>query len=211
MNHCRLCHNENGLSRVKGQDKRDYWLCPECQIILVDQKHLLNREQEKVRYSAHQNSINDKGYVDFLYQVITPALRFVPKGAKCLDYGCGPGPTLSALLAKEGFVCDDYDPFFRDVGLAPPYDAVFSTETFEHFHHPAEDIAKITGLLRKDGHLVVMTEMWKTLEYFRSWHYTNDKTHVAFYHRSTFDYIAREFGFNIMHTDGERVVIMQKR
>jgi len=208
---CRLCLNQTGIERVKGRDKREYLLCPQCHIILADSKHFLTPEQEKARYSAHQNSINDKGYVDFLYQAITPAVRFLPKGARCLDYGCGPGPTLSLLLEKEGLTCDDYDPFFRDAGLAPPYDAVFSTETFEHFRHPAKDIAKVAGLVHDGGHLVVMTEMWKTSEHFRNWYYPGDPTHVAFYHRSTFDYIARKFGFAIVHTDGERVVIMQKR
>ena len=210
MDACRLCLTKSGIERIKGRDKRGYLLCPQCHIILAESKHFLTPEQEKARYSNHQNSINDKGYVDFLYKAITPALHFLSKDAKCLDYGCGPGPTLSLLLAKEGFTCDNYDPFFHNEKLAPSFDAVFSTETFEHFRHPAEDIAKVAGLVRDGGHLVVMTEMWKTLEHFRNWYYPGDPTHVAFYHRTTFDYIARKLGFAIEFSDGERVVIMQK-
>jgi 16S rRNA G1207 methylase RsmC len=31
-----------------------------------------------------------------------------------LDFGCGPGPTLSILLAEQGQQVDLYDPFYHD-------------------------------------------------------------------------------------------------
>jgi len=34
-----------------------------------------------------------------------------------LDYGCGPGPTLSVMLREKGFKMADYDPFFKPMPL----------------------------------------------------------------------------------------------
>jgi cyclopropane fatty-acyl-phospholipid synthase-like methyltransferase len=39
----------------------------------------------------------------FLSQVFNPVMVHLKKGAKGLDFGCGPGPTLSLMFEKQGY------------------------------------------------------------------------------------------------------------
>ena len=131
-------------------------------------------------------------------------------GMKALDFGCGPGPAMGLLLAEFGIETHVYDPIYAPEWPDGGFDLIFSTETFEHFHHPAESIAAITTLLNPGGVLAVMTLLWTDEERFGKWSYTRDSTHVCFYHSRTFEWIARRFGYEILHNDGRRVVNLMR-
>jgi len=208
---CPLCGSSGQFTSVAGPDKRDYRLCGKCFLVSVAPAHFPQAEKEKARYELHNNNIEDKGYVSYLLQAVEPALKFVEAGAECLDYGCGPNPVLSFLLNDRGYYCDSYDPFFfPQLDASKKYDLIFSTECFEHFFHPKEEIQKLKSLLKKGGCLTVMTEMWQTEEIFKIWHYARDFTHVCFYSPRTFDYICEKFGFRKAYSDGKKVIIMIK-
>lgn len=165
---------------------------------------------EKERYEEHNNDLTNQGYIDFLYQVIDPALPYLYKDTHLLDYGSGPNPVLSQLLKRQGFSCDNYDPFFCKVPLTQQYGGIFCVETMEHFFEPKKELARLTTLLSPGGFLFVMTLLWTDVKRFNHWHYRRDLTHVCFYHTRTFGFIAKEHGFTIKYTDGKRVVVMQK-
>jgi SAM-dependent methyltransferase len=207
---CPLCQTSASITDVRGADDRRYHLCGKCWLIFADSSHYLSPAEEKAHYETHNNSIEDEGYVQFLNRVIQPMLPYLHKGMRGLDYGSGPGPTLSQLVMRQGIACQDYDPFFADRPLQPPYDFVFSTECFEHFHDPQAEIKRICGLLKPGGLLGVMTEYWTTLDSFADWWYTRDPTHVSFYHANTFDFLCHHFGLTIPWQDGSRVVILQR-
>ena len=207
--HCRLCSNKN-LVDLHSSDERKYYLCPDCKLISVPRKYFLSPEREKERYLSHNNSIEQQGYVDFLNRAIEPALPFLNRTMLGLDYGCGYAPTVSEILAAQGFRCEDYDPFFIANDLTKRYDFIFSTEVFEHFFNPQQDIKRITELLKPGGLLVVMTEKWQDAQRFDSWYYKRDPAHVAFYHDDTFAFISERFAYHIIYDDGQRVVILRK-
>jgi len=207
---CPLCLVSGRNTEVCGADKRRYYLCENCSLIFADPRHRLSTAQEKARYEMLRNSIDDDGYVNFLNNVINPMLPYLHSEMRGLDYGCGPGPTLSRLVSQQGIVCEDYDPFFANRTLQPPYDFVFSTECLEHFHNPDTEIQRICDLLKTGGLLGIMTERWTTLEAFASWHYTQDHTHVSFYHADTFDFMCGRFGLTLLWQDESRVVILQR-
>jgi SAM-dependent methyltransferase len=207
---CRLCQSQEGLQPVSGADERRYFLCDCCGMIGVSPVHFLGGQDERERYLTHKNGIEYQGYVTFLRRAIDPALAFLSAGMTGLDYGCGPAPTLSALLRREGIGCEDYDPFFAGHPMQKIFDFVFSTEAFEHFFHPGREIRKIRALLRPKGLLIVMTQRWKDPAHFSQWHYARDPTHVSFYHARTFDFLCRAFGFRRIFDDGDRVVILRK-
>jgi len=171
----------------------------------------MSPDQEKARYSTHQNSIEDQGYVRFLNRVLQPMLPYLNESMRGLDYGCGPGPTLSHLVKRQGISCEDYDPLFANRDLLPPYDFIFSTECFEHFYNPNKDILRLCSLLKTGGLLGIMTEQWTTLEDFGGWYYTKDPTHTSFYHNNTFRFMCDLFGFDIIWEDGRRVVIFRRK
>lgn len=208
---CPLCTCTGRKIRIyQTRKKRRYWQCSFCYLIFVDPSSLLTREAEKHVYQYHQNSPDHSGYVEFLRKIINPSLDYLTPAMRGLDYGCGPGPTLSVLLGRENISCCDYDPiFFPD---CPPgdFDFIFATECFEHFHAPAREMERLSALLKGGGYLFVMTELWGEDTDFRTWYYKNDPTHVSFYHRRSFDYICLDYGFGMLKSDDMRVLIMQK-
>jgi SAM-dependent methyltransferase len=208
---CPLCRNIDNHAPVKGADARQYFHCSNCDLIFVAPAFYLSAEAEQARYQFHQNNIEDVGYVAFLNKAIQPALLFMNSAMKGLDYGCGPSPTLSKLLQQQGFLCDDYDPyFFPELNTTRKYDFIFATECFEHFFQPEKELHIISDLLNENGLLIIMTEQWQTIEHFNTWYYPKDPTHVCFYHTNTFNFIAEKFGFEILHNDEKRVVVLRK-
>lgn len=211
QNHCCLCHAVDDFTPVKGVDQRRYFLCKCCSLINVSKSDLLGKDEEKARYLTHQNGIEFEGYVNFLHRAIDPALNFITKDMVGLDYGCGPTPTLSQLLLRQGYACEDFDPFFVEHGLDKKFDYIFSTEAFEHFYNPDQEIQKIRELLSEKGILIIMTARWCDLEAFSTWSYARDNTHICFYHSKTFDYICQKFGFEKLFDDGQKIIILKKR
>lgn len=127
-----------------------------------------------------------------------------------LDYGCGPEPSLSILLERDGIQCENYDPFFYPVLPQKKYDFVFSTETAEHFFHLRQELLKIRKLLKPGGVFTMMTEVWQDEYDFSEWYYAKDFTHVSFYHMNTIDSICNLFGFELLFSDGKRVFCLRK-
>jgi SAM-dependent methyltransferase len=196
---------------MRGADQRRYYHCGRCSLIFADPDHRLPAVPAKAFYLTHENSVDNGGYVNFLNRVVQPMLPHLDRSMRGLDYGCGPGPTLSVLVQRRGIACDDYDPLFADHALQPPYDFMFSTECFEHFHHPEVEIRRIRSLLKPGGLLGIMTERWTTSDEFAGWYYTRDPTHVCFYHERTLEVICRTFGFSLMWMDTDRVAILQRK
>lgn len=206
---CPLCLIRR-TTDVHGADERRYHLCGNCSLIFADPQHHLSLMAEKAYYATHENSIDNPGYVRFLNRIVRPMLPCLDSDMRGLDYGCGPGPTLSLLMGRHGIACDDYDPLFADRPLRPPYDFVISTECFEHFHRPSRELRRILSLLRPGGLLGIMTERWTTPEAFADWYYTRDPTHVSFYHANSFEFMCRHFGFTPVWMDASRVAILRR-
>ncbi len=204
-----MCSNTNSFAEVKGPDKRAYYKCKVCKLIFSDPYFYPSKEEERKRYLTHNNGIEYPGYVSFLNQAIEPALPYFEKGMQGLDFGCGPVPTLSVLLKREGYACDDYDPIFYPELPDKNYNFIFATECFEHFFHPKKDINTIKSLLKPNGLLIVMTQNWEDESAFSGWNYADDITHVCFYHLDTFDYISKTYDLQLLETANDRVFIFK--
>lgn len=211
MHHCPLCLNSELTEINPDNDKRNYYQCEQCLLIFADQKHHLSPEEEKHQYAQHNNGIDQPGYVKFLSQIIEPALNYINEDMIGCDYGCGPVPTLSKLVEREGIRCHDYDPLFNFDHPLEKYDFIFSTECFEHFFTPKEDFIKIDSLLKKEGYLMIMTLQYKDPHQFQDWFYKREDTHVSFYHTNTFKYICNKYNYSIILNDYNRIVILQKK
>ena len=176
------------------QDKtRTYHRCPECFLIFVDRDDLLTPGEEKVRYDLHQNDPKDPRYRKHLNQLAQPLLaRLGPTSQNGLDFGSGPGPTLSLVLDEAGHHMTLYDPFYApdDESLQKRYDFVTCTETMEHFHHPGEEWLLLTSLIKPGGWLGIMTSLINGPDSFPNWYYKDDDTHVCFYSEATFQFLA---------------------
>lgn len=197
---CTLCSSKH--VRDYFSDSRldqTYWICGDCDLVFLDPSHFLSRDEEKKRYQTHQNDSADKRYQDFLNRMVEPLKGHLKKGWVGLDYGCGPGPTVSKLLGEAGFSVVDYDPCFfnRPEVLKKHYDFVTSTEVVEHFHQPCKSWEQIFSLLKPHGLLGIMTEPRPELTEFDRWYYRRDPTHVSFYSISTLEYLAQRGRFQV--------------
>lgn len=179
-------------------DARDYWRCGACEAVFLDPAQRLARAEEDEHYRLHRNTVDDAGYRRFLSRLATPLLEKLAPGASGLDYGCGPGPALAAMLTEAGHAMSLYDPLFRDERsvLDRTYDFVTCTEVAEHFHHPRGEFERLDGLLKPGGWLAVMTAFLADGEDFARWHYRRDPTHVVFFREATFHVIARQRGWH---------------
>lgn len=68
--------------------------------------------EERARYEAHDNDVNDKNYQGFVAP-ITGAVKanFTPEH-RGLDFGAGAGPVVSKVLQDAGYDIEQYDPYF---------------------------------------------------------------------------------------------------
>ncbi len=204
---------------------RPVYACPVCGMRFVPPSCHVSRDEEETRYRLHRNTIEDAGYVRFLSAAVEALKRWLPcrsalPGARqdmpeegrpaVLDYGSGPGPVLVELLRRAGYDAAGYDPFFSRFGeTGRTWDAVVSTEVFEHFREPAGEIGRIVRLIRPGGLLVVMTSFYSGQD-LASWHYSLDTTHVCFYSASTFEYMAHIWRFKMLETNGNNVVVLRR-
>jgi SAM-dependent methyltransferase len=174
-----------------------YWACETCQARFLDPAQRPSPEEELARYRQHENEIDDPRYRAFLSKLADPLLQRLAPGLSGLDYGCGPGPALAAMLAEAGHTMTLYDPFFCPdaAALERDYDFVTCSETAEHFHHPADEFERLDALLRPGGWLGLMTCFQTDDSRFADWHYRKDPTHVVFYREATMRNIAARHGW----------------
>jgi hypothetical protein len=187
---CPLCGET--ARRLGNAHGRDFLECDECGLTFVDPAQRLGPEAEHARYATHRNDPADAGYRAFLSRLLDPLLERLPASAEGLDYGSGPGPTLSLMLAEAGHPTAIYDPYFAPDAhaLERTYDFITCTETVEHFYDPAAELERLDALLRPGGWLGVMTTV-RDEQPLAEWWYARDATHVCFYRARTFEWIAR--------------------
>lgn len=192
-------------------DGQDYWRCETCSARFLDSRQLPSCSAEYAHYLHHENRADDPAYRRFLSRLAAPLLERLPEASRGLDYGCGPGPALAAMLREAGHEMALYDPFFHpDSGaLTGTYDFVTCTETAEHFHRPAEEFARLMALVRPGGWLAIMTCFQTADARFRNWHYRKDPTHVVFYREETLRYLAAAAGW-FCDVPAKDVALMQR-
>jgi 2-polyprenyl-3-methyl-5-hydroxy-6-metoxy-1,4-benzoquinol methylase len=193
---CPVCENAACRPFVHVEN-RDYWRCDRCCATFLDPGGYVSPEAELQQYRLHRNDVDDRDYRQFLDRLVAPLLERLKSKQQGLDYGCGPGPALAAMLREAGHEVTLYDPYFQPdrAPLARTYDFVTCTEVVEHFHRPAEEFRKLDGLLRDGGWLAVMTCFQDDDAGFAQWHYRRDPTHVVFYREATLRHVAAHHGW----------------
>ena len=197
---------------------REFWQCDSCNLVYVPRVFHLSAEQERSIYQQHDNRPDDPGYRHFLARVVEPMLPFldeiqkregrIPEG---LDFGCGPGPTLSLMLQEAGYKCLDYDPYFANHPelLQRQYDFLVSTEVFEHLAQPAQVMDQLVACLNPGGLLAIMTQRPRDLEAFIRWRYLLDPTHITFFSEACFDWLANHWKLQKLHI-GPATILLGK-
>ncbi|PIQ61423.1 MAG: methyltransferase type 12 [Bacteroidetes bacterium CG12_big_fil_rev_8_21_14_0_65_60_17] len=208
---CPLCLAQSPASIVpiEGPHAARLHHCTVCDLVFRHRDESPTQDEERAHYLTHENGPDRPGYVRFLEQAVNPALLNMEPGMRGVDWGSGPGPTLSGLVRRAGFDCHDYDPIFGPHTLSPPYDFIFATECLEHMHHPGRDLERMASCLAPGGYLIAMTECWMHPPRFPAWRYARDPTHTSFFSRRTFTWITERFDLEEVWTDGIRVFILR--
>lgn len=207
---CPLCGAQDTLFFHRDQN-REYLRCVHCALVFVPPRQHISRANELAYYRQHENALDDPGYRRFLSRLADPMRARLAPQSLGLDFGCGPGPALAAMLMEAGHSMSLYDSFFYDepAALQTHYDFITATEVVEHLHRPAEVLALLWERLRPGAYLGVMTKMVTNLEAFTRWHYIRDPTHVCFFSRETWIWWAGTQNARLEFI-GTDVILLQK-
>ncbi|MFC1665176.1 class I SAM-dependent methyltransferase [Pseudomonadota bacterium] len=211
QSHCPLCGSEDPDSFFEDL-RRNYLRCIRCKLVFVPRHYWLSLEDERRIYDLHENNSQDRGYRRFLSRLTEPLSEKLAAEQKGLDFGCGPGPTLSVLLEECGHKVDLYDPFYYDDRsvFEKSYDFICATEVVEHLHHPDTEFEVLFKLLKPGGWLGIMTKLVLDERAFSRWHYIHDMTHICFYSRSTFEYLAQRFNAQLNFANSDVILLCKK-
>lgn len=208
--HCPLCAS-NRVREFHRDRRRDYLRCDHCALVFVPPEFHLSAAAEKAEYDLHCNETGDPGYRAFLGRLAGPLAARLDVGARGLDFGCGPGPALAAMLAERGFSVKLYDIFYYPdkTVLEQHYDFICATEVVEHLSEPGAVLERLWGLLKPGAYLGVMTKLVRDREAFARWHYKNDPTHICFFSEQTWRWWARNNGAVLERFDAD-VMLLQR-
>jgi len=191
---CPLCLSSQTRPFYRN-DLRDFLRCGQCHLVFVPAAFFLSLQDERACYDHHQNCPHDLRYRKFLSRLAEPLIERLTPGARGMDFGSGPGPTLSLMMAEAGHPTQIFDPYYHcdQAVWQDQYDFVTASEVVEHLHAPRADLKRCWDVLRPGGILAVMTKRVIENTEFASWHYKNDPTHVVFFSDETFRWVAADW------------------
>lgn len=191
---------------------RKYYHCSRCDLIYLDRAHLPGLEEERQRYLQHDNTAGCPGYVRMFEQFLTAIRPALGRPGRALDFGCGPGPVLAAMLRQQGWDTDTYDPLFFPGSIeGEQYDLITATEVLEHVHTPLPVWRQLARLLRPRGVLAIMTHFHPGPASFSAWWYRRDPTHVTFYSAATMDWVGNTLGLAVRVLNSKNTVVFLAR
>lgn len=209
-NICPLC-NSLDLKQFSKDKKREYLKCNNCSTIFVPKCYHLSIEDEKRRYDLHTNSADDIFYVNFLDRIVEPVINRIKKGNKGLDFGCGPGPILKELFSHHNIELWEYDLYYKNTSqlLIQNWDFIITTEVVEHLKEPMSVISELWNIIKNDGILAIMTSLYNNKINFASWYYKGDPTHIVFFTKESFIWIADKLNAKVEFIDKD-IIILKK-
>ncbi len=211
---CPLCSNKQTTLHYQNSD-RDFLKCSVCALVFVPAKFHLKPCEEKAIYDQHRNNPNDSGYRGFLNKLVAPLISNLNQynfsaAANGLDFGSGPGPTLSIMLNEMGYNVSNYDIYYANEFsvLNKKYDFITSTEVWEHLSQPKEIINKLFQLGKDRFVLGIMTKRLPNTP-FENWHYIKDPTHITFFADQTLKFIAQEYSCELQMPENDTALFIR--
>lgn len=209
---CKICSHESRTITIPKSEIK-YHTCAFCEFIFIDDGNLLSKEEEKSRYRKHDNTLENKGYVNMLNDFIEKSVApYKDTIKRVLDFGCGHEPVLKTLLKDKGLDVDIYDKFYAPdkVYINNKYDLITATEVLEHLTDPLYIFDLFRNLLNINGIISVMTHFHpRDDKIFTDWWYRRDRTHISFYTPKTIGYLARKFGLKLLQCDGKNICVLR--
>ncbi len=210
MEKCTLCYSNDTEEYYAGKSRK-YFFCLKCSFVFVPDVFLLPSGAEKKLYDNHENSPDDLVYQEYLKQIMNPVLDHILTGAKGLDFGSGPGPTLHLMFRERGFETDIYDAFYApdESVFQKSYDFITVCEVVEHFFEPRMELDRLFSMLNTNGVLAIKTQMLPHKDDFSTWYYKRDRTHVGFFSESCCSFLAEKWKAKMIFVDSNIVLFIK--
>lgn len=208
--YCPLCQTP-GATPFHTDENRSYFQCSHCLLVFVPEQFWISPTEEKAVYDLHDNHADDPGYQQFLSRLSQPLTQRLMPLSKGLDFGCGPGPALPAMLKALGHEVECFDPYYcnqKEV-FNTRYDFICATEVAEHLKEPGKEFSRLFKILKPNGWMGFMTKLVIDKNAFKNWHYIRDNTHICFYSKTTFEYMAARFKARL-EIIGSDVILLNK-
>jgi SAM-dependent methyltransferase len=115
------------------------------------------------------------------------------------------------MFAEAGHTMTIYDPIYAPdtAALHRVYDFITATEVLEHLHRPDAELARLWHCLKPGGWLGIMTKLALDQERFARWHYRLDPTHVRFYSRPTFEWLAAHWNATVEFVANDALIFQK--
>lgn len=207
---CPLCSAKQ-VDAYHCDRNREYFSCSTCGLVFVEQQYHLSSDDSKKEYDIHINNPSDVGYRNFLNRLFEPMCRLLVSESSGLDFGSGPGPTLSVMFEEYGHKVDLFDPFYapdKNV-FTKQYDFISCSEVVEHLVSPRVELTRLWSCLKSGGCLGVMTKRVIDSVAFSGWHYKNDQTHICFFSDQTVHWLCEFLGAKLVYLEKD-VFILKK-
>jgi len=106
-----------------------------------------------------------------------------------------------------------FDYFYEHVpaAMGKQYDFITATEVVEHLREPGSELERLWTCLKPGGVLGIMTQPAVEQDAFSRWHYKNDLTHIRFFSRPTFRWLAVRWNAELTFPDSDIVLFHKKR
>jgi hypothetical protein len=205
---CLVCASSN-LCLLKNP-RRTFFRCNDCGFSFLHPDFLPSEEAALNRYKFHQNDDDNKGYQEYLSNIIDRALFYAGKPKSVIDWGSGPAPLASHILRDQGFSVFSWDPNFASSEKPQQsfYDAGICIEVAEHFINPQKDFSAFFETVKRGSFVIVHTHLApKDDDAFLRWWYTEDITHVSFYSECSLEIIAEKNNAKLITIENEKLVV----
>jgi len=209
MRRCPLCHNEN-TSLFYQDKKRCMYLCHRCQLVFSDATNHLPPHIELQRYQSQTNKYQ-KPLHAFLKSLALQCLQQSNEPLIGLNFGRLASYTILADIESPQLNLYQYDPFFAPDHklLRLSYDFIGCYRVFEHFRFPIKEWTLLGELLKPGGWLAINTKLLTDIDGFGRWHHKNNPTHVSFYQRATFEYLAQQGPFKVLFAPNDLILVQK--
>ena len=208
---CKLCESED-VAVFFNDRARMYIHCATCGLIFVPDEDHVSVDEERERYTLHDNTMHNHGYVTYLNDVVCVLQQIKAAPVSVLDFGCGQNAILTNIICEHGYLCDPYDPLFGKElpSLSSIYDVVILCEVIEHFRGLKSEIHLIDRLLKHSGNIIIRTQLYKNLQTFKSWWYRQDCTHINFFSFKTIEYLSMLFNGKVKETRYRDIFVVSR-
>lgn len=213
LRNCPLCSSRSDFFYHSSKQNRTFYLCPDCSLVFQENSSLPDKSEEKARYDLHHNSEKDPGYISWLERFISQGMDPWFSGGTVLDFGSGPRPVLTEILKRKGLDVCSYDKYFAPHWpTGRNFTFIILSEVLEHLADPVAEFRKIATLAEKDARIVLQSAFLRIIEknWFASWWYKEDITHIRFYSAVSLRMLGIKSGWTLEYQDGRSLAVYKK-